>query len=228
MKFASLISVQEAAERLKISPVAVRQHIASQRLWAVKHGHGWWLDTRAVERMARQPSGRGRPLSPEMAWAVLLLASGDAKAAARAAGRDRYRSRAAVWLRDHELVEHAPRLRARALAEEFDAHPSELHRILGRPDVLATGVSAGEVVGLVGGPETVEAYAPASCRDRIVGEHALDAGAGVVRLRWIRDDLWALLLSTNNRVAPSAAVLVDLLEHDDPRARRQAARALAR
>lgn len=62
----------------------------------------------------------------------------------------------------------------------------------------------------------------------VVDEHALDAGAGVVRLRWIRDDLWALLLSANNRVAPSAAVLVDLLEHDDPRARRQAARALAR
>jgi hypothetical protein len=44
----------------------------------------WWLDARAVERMARQRPGQGRPLSPDMAWAILLLASGDDAAAARA------------------------------------------------------------------------------------------------------------------------------------------------
>ena len=163
-----------------------------------------------------------------MTWAVLLLASGDTEAAGRAAGRDRYRSRAAAWLRDHELVEHAARLRARALAEEFSAHPSEVPRILKRADVLPTGVSAADLVGLIGGAEVAEGYAPASCRDRIVDEHSLDAGAGAVRLRWIRDDLWPLLASGDSRVAPSAAVFVDLLEHDDPRARRQAALALAR
>jgi len=228
VELASLISVREAAERLGVSPAAVRQQIAYQRLPAVKRGPGWWLDTRAVERLARQPLGRGRPLSPEMAWAVLLLASGDAEAAARAAGRDRYRSRADAWLRDHELVEHAARLRARALPEEFDAHPSELSRILKRPEVLCTGISAGGILGLIGGPEAAEGYAPATCRNYIVDEHALHAGAGPVRLRWIRDDLWTLLTSRDRRVAPRAAVIVDLLEHDDPRARREAARALTR
>jgi len=225
VELASLISVLEAAERLGVSPAAVRQQIASQRLPAVKRGPGWWLDTRAVERLARQPLGRGRPLSPEMAWAVLLLASGDAEAAARAAGRDRYRSRADAWLRDHELVEHAARLRARALPEEFEAHPSELPRILKRPDVLCTGISAGGILDLIGGPEAAEGYAPATSRKYIVDEHALDAGAGAVRLRWIRDDLWSLLISRDSRVAPRAAVIIDLLEHDDPRARREAARA---
>ena len=45
-------SVQEAAQRLGVSPAAVRQHIAAGHLPAVKRGNAWWLDTQAVERAA--------------------------------------------------------------------------------------------------------------------------------------------------------------------------------
>ncbi|MGH2831714.1 MAG: helix-turn-helix domain-containing protein, partial [Solirubrobacteraceae bacterium] len=142
----SLLSVREAAEHLGISPAAVRQQIAAGRLPAVKRGRSWWLDQRAVGRLARQRPGSGLPLSPAMAWAVLLLASGDEIAAEDVAGRDRYISRARAWLREHPLRECAPRLRARAEMEEFDVHPSEIKRILDRPDVLATGISIGGIV----------------------------------------------------------------------------------
>jgi hypothetical protein len=64
--------------------------------------------------MARQVPAKGRPLSPEMAWAILLLASGDESAAAQAVRNPRYWSRAHAWLRSHSLVEHSNRLRARA------------------------------------------------------------------------------------------------------------------
>jgi excisionase family DNA binding protein len=223
---ASLLSVREAADRLGVGPVAVRQQIASGRLPAVKRGRSWWLDERAVQRMTRQRPGGGRPLSQAMAWAVLMLASGDDTTAEDMAGRDRYCARMRAWLREHPLREYAPRLRARAEMEEFDVHPSELGRILDRPDVLATGISASDVVGLLGPASAVEVYAPAGQRHAIVTEHALMPGAGPVRIRWVSDEVWPLLDHNGDRRAPHAAILVDLLESDEPRARREAARAL--
>jgi excisionase family DNA binding protein len=177
-----VLVVREAAERLEVSPVAVRQQIAAGQIPAVKRGRDWLVDERAVERMCRQPAGRGRPLSAPLAWAVLLLASGDSDAADQVAGRARYRSRSRAWLRDRPLRNHAPRLRERAVVEEFDAHPSELRRIVARSDVLATGSSAGDVIGLIGSASTVEVYAPASRRGAIVEGHALAPGTGPVRI----------------------------------------------
>lgn len=228
MAVPSSLSVREAADRLGVSTIAVRQQIAAGRLAAVKRGRDWWLDAHAVERMARQPPNGGRPLSPAMAWAVLLLASGEETAAKTVAGRDRYWSRARTWLRDHQLAEHAPRLRARARVEQLDAHPSELKRILGRSDVMATGVSAADAIGLVGSASAIEVYAPADHRGALIDEHALMPGPGSVLLRWVPDEIWPHLSGNGNRRAPQAAVLLDLLENDEPRARREAARALAR
>lgn len=220
------MSVSEAAHRLGLSADAVRKHVASGRLPGMKRGREWWLDAGAVERMARYGARAGRPLSPDMAWAVVLLASGDQDGARIAAGNARYWSRVRAWLLGHSLVEYSSRLRARAKVETFDAHPSEFKRILDRPDVLATGISAGDVVGLIGGRSAVEVYAPAGRRSEVIDEHALESGTGPVCIRWVPDELWSLL--DRKRDAPRVAVLLDLLEHDDPRARREAARALAR
>jgi excisionase family DNA binding protein len=220
------ISVQEAATRLGVSADAVRKRIGDGTLPAHRRGRQWWLDARSVERLARQRVGQGRPLSPDMAWAVLFLASGDEDAAARAVRDPRYRSRMRAWLRSHSVAEHSSRLRARAEAEEFDAHPSELPRILDRPDVLATGISAADALGLVGGRAAAEVYAAAACREALIEEHGLVPGPGAVQVRWVPDEIWPLL--DRDGRAPRAAILIDLLEHDDPRARREAARALAR
>lgn len=221
------ISVRDAARRLGVSDVAIRQQIAAGRLRAERTGRDWLLDPGAVERAARQRVGSGRPLSPAMAWAVLLLASGDSDAAAEAAGEPRYASRARHWLASHSLRDEAVRLRMRANREEFAAHPSELPRLLRRADVLATGISAADRVGVVGGSAEIEAYAPDRHRGQILDEHALQPGPGRVVLRWVPDELWPLLDRGGERQAPRAAILVDLLEHDDPRARREAARALS-
>lgn len=219
----ALVSVQEAADRLGLSAMTVRHHVASGRLPAIKRGGAWWIDVRAVERMRREPRDLGRPLSAEMAWAVILLDSGDADGAAVVAGRDRYLSRARAWIRDHPLDRHASRLRGRAQAERFDAHASELARVADREDVLRTGVCALEEAGLVGSADSVEVYAPSGHRDSIVAAHALDQGAGAVRIRWVRDDLWSHIVAAGVAGrAPRTAVLLDLLDDDDPRARREA------
>ncbi len=222
----SSLSVREAAQRLGITPLAVRRHIASGRLEAVKRGRDWHLEARGVEQMARQPRSNGRPLSPAMAWAVLLLASGDEDAARQIAGRDRYWSRAQAWLRNHSLVEDADRLRSRSQSERRDAHTSELARIRKRSDVIVTGTSATDEIGLAGTTSSVEVYAPISHRDALVAEHVLMPGGGPVLVRWVLDELWPHLLDGRDRRAPRAAVLLDLLESDEPRARREATRAL--
>jgi excisionase family DNA binding protein len=220
------LSVEEAAERLGVSPRAVRLRIAGGALRAVRLGRDWRVDERELARLARQQSRAGRPLSPAMAWAVLLLASGDEPRADRLAGLPRYQGRARQWLREHGLAEHADSLRERARRELFEAHPSELPRLRERAGVLLTGASLAELVGLVGEAEAVELYAPAAERDAIVDEHALVAGSGQVTVRWVPDEVWARL-DFASQGAPRAAVLVDLLESDEPRARREAARALA-
>ncbi len=94
--------------------------------------------------------------------------------------------------------------------------------------MLLTGASAGGLVGLIGRSSAVEVYAPAGQRVAIVREHALVPGSGPVRVRWVADETWAVLHPDKDQRAPRAAALLDLLESDEPRARREAARALAR
>lgn len=162
-----------------------------------------------------------------MAWAIILLASGDAERAKGLASRERYPSRMRAWLESHPLREHGQQLRSRAEAEDLAGHPSELKRLLVRPDMLATGVSAGDIVGLVGEGPGVEAYAPTGHRAAILKEHALTpATDGPVRIRWVPDELWPHLHRDGDRRAPRTAILLDLLESDNPRARRESARAL--
>jgi excisionase family DNA binding protein len=220
------MSVEEAAERLGVSPRAVRLRIAGGGLPAIRLGRDWRVDERDVARLARRQSRAGRPLSPAMAWAVLLLASGDAPGSDRLAGVPRYHARARQWLREHPLAEHADALRERARREVFEAHPSELSRLRARPDVLLTGASVADLVGLVGEAQAVDLYAPSADRDAIVDEHALMTGAGDVTVRWVPDEVWAALELIGG-TAPRAAVLIDLLDSEDPRARREAARGLA-
>jgi excisionase family DNA binding protein len=224
MASSDFLSIDEAAQCLGRSSQAVRMMAASGELDAVKRGHSWWLDARAVERRRRDPPGRGRPLSPEMAWSVLFLASREPEHAQCVANAAHQPSRARRWLREHPLPAHVRGLRARGRRESFHAHPAELHRIIDRRDLMSTGISAAEEVGLHGRGAAAEFYAPASARRAIVGEHALEQGSGSVLARWVPDDVWPAIARAR---APRAAVLVDLLENDDPRARREAGRALA-
>jgi excisionase family DNA binding protein len=218
--------VGEAAERLGVSPRAVRLRIAGGGLPAVRLGRDWRVDEPEVARLVRRQSRAGRPLSPAMAWAVLLLASGDEHGSDRLAGVTRYRARSRQWLREHPLLEHADALRGRARREVFEAHPSELPRLRDQPDILLTGVSAADLVGLLSEAQAVELYAPVAEREVIVAEHALLPGAGDVTVRWVPDEVWAALEPVGG-IAPLSAVLIDLLESEDPRARREAAHRLA-
>jgi excisionase family DNA binding protein len=217
------ISVKEAAQALGVNERAVRFMVRAGTIDGTKRGNAWWLDRRSVERRRREQRGAGRLLSPGMAWSVLLLASGDERKPA--AFERHHRSRARRWLAANSLATESPRLAARARRESFAAHPSELKRIEARPDTMRTGISAAPLVGLHGTTGEIEAYAPAGDRTEMVQEHALEPARGSILLRWVPDELWPAI---SGDLAPRAAALVDLLEHDDPRARREAAAALRR
>ena len=111
------------------------------------------------------------------------------------------------------------------VSESFIAHPAELARISERADVLVTGVCSSELVGLAAPASSVEIYAAAGRRRAIVDKHALIPGDGSVHVRWVPDGVWQVLAAGG--AVPKAAVLLDLLDCDDPRARREAARVLA-
>ena len=222
MLLGGALTAAEAADRLGMSERAVTQLASSGALEAVKRGNAWWIDADAVARRERERRAAGRPLSPAVAWAVILLASDDPRW--MALGRHGHQPRRArEWLRSHELADGAFRLAGRARREAFDVHPSELARLVARPDVMRTGISAAAEIGLHGGQGEVELYAPEDRHRMITVEHGLNAGKGSVLMRWVSVEIWQ---HVKGDVAPRVAVLLDLLEHEEPRARREAREAL--
>lgn len=220
------MSVAEVAEDLALSPVVVRQHLTEGVLSGRRIGREWLVDVRSVNALKQNRPQPGRPMSPAVAWSVLLTASGDREGAKAAVGGERSFYRALRWLREHSLADDRSGLRRRAEVERFDAHPAEVRRLARSSDLLRSGLAAGASVGLVGGGKDLDAYAPASRREPLIDKHALEPSNGPVLVRWVPDHLWLLLDRDGDGVAPRAAVLLDLLEGDEPRARREARRAL--
>lgn len=218
------MSVSEAAARLGVTEDAVRKRIAGGGLPARRQGREWRLEASAVERAVRIRAPRGRRLSPPTAWVILLLASATSR---RPLCRGTTAWCAAAPQRGSIGIRSSLALRGWARARRprsSMSHASELARLRDRSDTLATGISVGELVGLTSSPSSVEIYAPRASRETLLDEHALDAGAGAVRVRWVHETAWPLI--SGRARAPDVAVLLDLLEHEDPRARREATLAL--
>ena len=70
----NLMSVDQAAQALGVSPRRVRALIESKRVPAVKLGRSWAVDRSVLRSNGRRRSGR--PISAENAWALLALLSG--------------------------------------------------------------------------------------------------------------------------------------------------------
>lgn len=225
------LTIAEAAAILEVTPDAVRKLATNGTLIATKHGRDWAIDPSSVERRRRGNPVAGRPLSRETAWGVILEASAAPRigAAWEVPARDRGRR----WLARYDLVADAARLRNRARLERFDVHPSQRKELL-ESSLATTGISAARTLGLTAGPDDqVEIYALAKARHRYIREFGLVPADGPVTIRWIAGSAIHAAMAMRSPTAsdavpaPRAAVLLDLLDSDDPRARREAARALA-
>jgi hypothetical protein len=124
-------------------------------------------------------------------------------------------------LKEQGLVGTFGKLGRRAVRSAYEVHAAELRRLAESDDLMLGGVSAASIyrLGIHGGDE-VEAYVAASRVEKIARRHGLVAGGEPnVVLRAVSDDIWTLV---HRPAAPIAAVLADLAEHPDARARRVA------
>jgi hypothetical protein len=213
-----LIDVSHAARELGLHPSRVRSLIADGALRADKVGGRWLVHWDSVVSRRREPIPPGRPLAARNVWTLLLEASGEPIPD----GTDPvslWRMRQA--LRHQGLVAVRGRLERRARVHRLWALPGELRRLLGDDALVLTGSSAAGALDLeLAAPDTVDAYLPASRLSEVVDTYGLEeapASQTNVLLRSVPDDAWVL---TGRRVAPQAAVALDLASYADPRSAR--------
>ena len=218
----TFVGVQEAANRLGVSPRRVRQMIADRRLPAQRIGRAWAIDEVALDRTASRPAHR--PWKPASAWAVLAAADGQVPQGIPAHEKHRARKRLG-----HGLLAVADRLCERADRRSFYAHPADIARILALPGVVRTGPSAAadHDMDLVGGG-TDEAYVSDFLLERVSTSYHIEERSERPNLilRVISDADWPFPDSAE--VVPRTVAAIDLLESDDQRAQRAATEILER
>ena len=212
------VDVTEAARELGLDPSRVRALIAGGALRADKVGGRWLVRWDSVVARRRAPVPPGRPLTPRNAWALLLEASGepvpdDVEPVAR------WRRRQALQYRG--LVAIPRRLDRRARVQQFWALPGELRALRDDDALVLTGSSAAGALKLeLAAPDAIDAYVPLDRAEEIVRAHALEeapVAQANVTLRVVPDEAWML---GGRRIAPKAAVALDLASYSDSRSAR--------
>lgn len=221
-----LLPVSNAARELGVNPARVRALIASGALAAEKVSGVWLVDRASVAGRRHEQASAGRPLAARNAWALLLEASGD-EVPADLGPSGRWRIRQALEV--YGLGGLRSRLARRAQPSFHWALPGELRALRERDDVALGGASAAASydLGLVGG-DVVDVYVRAGLAERVMREHALQPVSGAesnVVLRVVPDEAWLL---DGRRVAPLAAVALDLWAYPEPRASRVGDEVIAR
>jgi hypothetical protein len=221
----SHIDVVEAARHLGVASSRVRALIASGGLQADKIGGRWLVAWDSVLARERAQAASGRPLTARNAWALLLLVSGDELPP----GFDSHaRWRIGQALSRHRLADLESRLARRARVHQLWGLPGELRPLRDSGSVVLSGSSAaGELDLELLAPDTVDGYVPAAILDDLAGEHGLEAAAASeanVILRSVPDDAWLL---DGRRIAPRAAVGLDLAAYPDSRSARVGSDVLA-
>jgi excisionase family DNA binding protein len=219
------VAVEEAARHLGVASSRVRALIANGGLRADMVSGRWLVEWDSVLARDRAKASPGRPLTARNAWALLLLASGEPLPP----GFDQH----ACWrmrqtLDRHELANLRSRLERRARVHHLWALPGELRSLRESEDIVLTGSSAAGGLGLeLLAPETIDAYVPASGLDVVTSEHGLEpvptSEANVI-LRAVPGDAWLL---DERRLAPRAAVGLDLGSYPDSRSARVGTEVLA-
>lgn len=229
------ISVAEAAAKLDVGERQIRRLAAAGELDALVVGDRWLVKAAAVRDRARDVPSAGRPLSSQMAWAVLAAAAagfadepgGDPLGAVRDR-RIRYRLRG--LLTDAPPPERWGQwLRRRAQARRVWVHPGVLKRFSADPRLHRGGgpVARESGVGLSGGDRNVF-YVAASDADAVLAAYrARPDDAGQVVLMVVPAEVPKEVLGDAGVAVSPAVALVDLLGSPDARERHGASHALA-
>ena len=216
--------MSEAAHALRVSDRRVRAIIRSGVLPARRSGGRWLIRRADVEQRLRRRRRAGGPLSQAKAWALVLKCSGaDWPAAMPAWDRSRLQRK----LAEGSLLALASDLRNRAEPCFFRADARVVQSLSGDPSLVRSGVSASAAYGAdVRAPGVFEGYVRRADLDALAYRYALRTVAPV-DANVVLHSVDGQVPRTKEGIAPVAAVALDLLESDDPRAER-AGRELAR
>ncbi len=196
-----LLSLADASVLLGVSAERVRQLVARGQLPGVRFGNAWAVPRDAVVSRRHQANRRGRPFGAKRAWEEILSGDVDLGAVGRYCERGEIR--------------------------RFLMSRGDLAYLAEQDSVLVSGV-----VGAVGHGELLAPDGSESAfylADGVVDQllemvAAVPSPLGPVVVRVVPDDAWALLIDARlgspdvgSRLAPRAAVALDLMESGDPR-----------
>jgi excisionase family DNA binding protein len=224
---AKRLSAPEAAAVLGVSARRVRQLLDSGELDAEVVGGRALLDADSVYRRLEQRPPAGRPLSPELAWALLAALSLDAVRwddSLRSVAPDRrLRHRLIRQLNSpHDAQEWRQLLRRRADLQRYWAHPAVVTDLLADSQLSAGRARAASAHGLDVSPgEEAFAYVPLDALVALERRYALEPDPhGAVEL--MAYDSAHRGGPQPGHPVPVAAAVVDMLDSRDARLQFQA------
>ncbi len=214
------MAVAEAAAELGVSKPRVHQLLADGALSGRKVGAQVLVDQTGVRRRAARPPAPGRPLGPQLAWAVLAALSAVGGVEDVRAHVDRnLRHRLNVLLQSSPPPEGwRMLLRARAGRQRFWAHPAMVAELVDDPRVSLGGARAAGRGGLdISAGDDVVVYARADDVAALREHYALeDDPHGAVELCAVPAAAGRFAPQGGSPV-PLAAAVLDMLDADDSR-----------
>lgn len=227
------LSAQEAAERLGVSRRQVLRLVTDDELPARRVGSMWLVPDEAVRERIRMKPSAGRPLSPTMAWSILLtiehLVSADGDNVTAAEFEDVLREvspDARTRRRIRALLAAAPPperwaawLRRRANAHRLWVHPGELDRLRKDHRLHAAGAAAAAAAGLSGAHGNDDYfYVHASNYPEVLADYrAQQADDGQVVALVVPAEVESDIVGQLGAPVPAAVSLVDCLSSSDAR-----------
>lgn len=215
----SHLSVADAARELGLSASRVRALIDGGALAAEKVGGRWLVPWESVVARRRDPMPPGRPVAPRNVWVLLLEATDELPEDVAIDPSTRWRLRKALERQGLVGIRH--RLERRATTYRLWGLPGELRRLRAAREIVLTGSSAAGALDLeLAAPDTVDAYVCSRHMESVIAEYDLEDAEHAqhnVVLRVVPEAAWLLDF---RRVAPWAAVGLDLASYPDPRSSR--------
>ena len=195
-----LVSLADASVLLGVSSERVRQLVVAGDLPGVRFGNAWAVPRESVDARRQVSNRRGRPLSARRVWEQIVVGDVD--------------------------LSNVSRCRNRGEVHRYEISVASVDYLSRRDDVLVSGVAAAVGFGEFLQPNDVSAdlYIPAELHGRFDSlAAAVPDQLGSMVLRIVPEDVWPQIIdhasngSGNLRLAPRAAVALDLMESGDPR-----------
>lgn len=207
------LTVEQAAEHLRISTSSLRVKLRSGEIPACKLGRSWMVNRRHViwrDDLGLLPTA-GRPLSPARAWAEIIHGIADPRQPGRYRNRARVQRFAATNLRVLEAGTALGGIAGGQHAGRF---------WLERMEEAGVDVSIPDI------DQHQDVYLPESAQPRLSDHHLRECGDGEAAVRLVPDQLWETLLEASSaptgesrgmRIAPPLAASLDMFAHPQAR-----------